>query len=226
MNNQWNPWQPGYYQYQQQPGPPYAPPQQYAPGAYWEQPAWNRPVYNEAPQGNGGGAYRSAKYPTLNPILASDTTLLRFDIRKKPVTDILQTTYYSNRYLPALESRAKNMRLISKAFPWAIDIVSPTPITCEMVWDALHMGLQEAMADSEWGILATSDSTKSVREKIEKSAKKRSEGAGEDGKYKRIDWLGETVFFKGLEKDADFEKLRSSPILKPCAETWIVKLSS
>ncbi len=119
------------------------------------------------------------------------------------------------------------MRLISKAFPFAIEIVSPTPITCEMVWDALYAGLQEPLADSEWGILAMYDDLKKQRSTIEKAAKKRSEGEPDQkGNFIRVDWLGDMVYFKGLEKDDDFQKLRASTALKPCQETWVVKLSA
>ncbi|EEB93935.1 hypothetical protein MPER_07343 [Moniliophthora perniciosa FA553] len=96
--------------------------------------------------------FHSKKYPSMHPILAADSTILRFDVRKKPQNDILSSTYLAHRHTPAMAYPVSHMRLISKSFPWAIDIVHTTPITCDMVWEALHNGLQQHLADSEWGI--------------------------------------------------------------------------
>jgi hypothetical protein len=173
-----------------------------------------------------GAAYRSASYPNLNPILAADATLLRFDIRKKPRTEILASTYYSERNSPATANGTTRMRLICKAFPWSIDIDVPsrTPVTCEAVWDALFKGLQEDIKDSEWGLIV-SDGKR--REIVEKAAKKRrEEGSAEDKRLKRIDYLGDTTFFKGLYKDEDFEQLRLMPGEKDIPQTWVIKLSA
>lgn len=166
--------------------------------------------------------YLSTKYPKLNPILAADTTLLRFDVKKKPRTEILASTYYSNCHVPATANGVAHLRLISKAFPWAIDIISQTPVTCEAVWDALYSALQEPIADSEWGMII---GMKKQREIVEKAAKKRIEAdtRNEDKRMKRIDYLGDVTLFKGLDKDEDYEKLRLPPGEKPCPETWVVK---
>ncbi|KAL0956779.1 hypothetical protein HGRIS_002899 [Hohenbuehelia grisea] len=213
----WNPWQAGYYG-APQPNPQVyvPPPTPYSPG-YWEQPAWSRP------QEPTPTAVRS-KYPNLNPILAVDTTLLRFDVRKPPRQDILASTWHSNRHLPALVPAAPQMRLISKHFPWTIEIMLQMPVTCEIVWDALHAALQEPIADSEWGMLAISDKSKKQRDAMEAAAKKRVEAGDPDKRLKRVDWLGGTVYFKGLEQDEEFEKLRLMPGGKPSPETWLVKL--
>lgn len=114
-----------------------------------------------------------------------------------------------------------HIRLISKAFPWSIEIKSTTPITCEAVWDALHSALQENIADSEWGMLA---GEKKLRETIEKAAKKRGQSDA-DKALKRIDWLGDGTIFRGLEKVEDFQKIRLLPGSDPVAETWVVKMS-
>lgn len=66
---------------------------------------------------------------------------------------------------------------------------------------------------------------KSTREMVEKAARKRQD-KDKDRKLKRIDLLGDTTLFKGLEKDNDFEKMRLLPRAKGCSETWVVKLSS
>jgi len=109
------------------------------------------------------------------------------------------------------------MRLISKSFPWSIDIMYTPLITCEMVWDAIYAALQEPLADSEWGLLLDREET---RQRVERAAKKRSD---RDKILKRIDWLGEKTLFKGLEKDEAFQRLRLIPGADPCAETWMVR---
>ncbi|KAJ6476014.1 hypothetical protein C8R47DRAFT_1141987 [Mycena vitilis] len=217
MNN-WGPWQaPAFYQ---QPHPAGFAPQQHAFPGYWGQPgAWAPPNPNH----NAGYSGFSAKYPTLNPILASDVTQVRYDVRKKARTEIPQQIYMPNHKVFATTSSAAHVRLISKAFPWSIDVMSNTPVTCDAVWDALYTALQQHIADSEWGMLVNTD--KKLRESIEKAAKKRAEADG-DTKLKRIDWLGSNTIFKGLDKMEEYTELRLLPGEDSCIETWVVKLGS
>ncbi|KAF8149456.1 hypothetical protein B0H34DRAFT_733772 [Crassisporium funariophilum] len=197
----------------------YVPPQAYPhspPG--W----WNTDTYNlRSPPAS---QYRSPKHPNLNPTLAEDTTHLRFDIRQKPSNTILTSTYYSNRHAVALAKPTTHMRLVSKAFPWQIDIKSPANITCEDVWESLYMALQEPIADSEWGFIIKD---KKHKETVENAAKKRVESdPNADKRPKRIDYLGDNTLFRGLDKDDDFVKLRLLPHSPGCAETWMIKLMS
>jgi hypothetical protein len=164
--------------------------------------------------------YRSTKYPNLNPIIAADTTLVRFDASKKPRNEILASTYYSNRQALATANSATHIRLFSKAFPWAIEIKSPSPITCEGVWDAVYVALQEPIADSEWGLIIADKDRKKT---IETAAWKR-EDRDTDKRLKRIDWVGEETLFKGLEQDEEFQKARLLPGTTACTETYIIKL--
>ncbi|RDB16901.1 hypothetical protein Hypma_002544 [Hypsizygus marmoreus] len=169
--------------------------------------------------------YASAKYPNLNPILAADTMLLHFDVKKTPQSQIPVPTYYSYRHVPAMVHRASHVRLISKAFPWTIDIIpdAQAPVTCQAVWKALYDALQEPLVDSEWGLIV---GVKRLRETVEKAVKKRIEDGGMGEDKKRIDFLGDVTLFKGLERDEEFEKVRLLPGEKPCPETWVVKLAS
>lgn len=214
--------------------------------AHWGPPPWSAPPYPQPhphvyvpgpqyanwwtrPEAYGGrpppAPVRSKQYPNLNPILAADTTLLRFDIKKKPRTEILASTYYSNRSLPARATPVTNMRLISKSFPWTIDIVSPDNITCEVVWDALYSALQQPIVDSEWGFIIRDGK---MKETVENAVKKRltADGGKGDKHYKRIDFLGDETIFKGLEKDDEHEKAMVLPLSQGVTETWVVKLSS
>jgi len=215
MNPTWgNTWQPDWHPHV------YVPPQSFAqtpPQQYWQS-GWNvNPAYHHAER------FQSRKYPNLNPILAADTTLLRYDVRSKPKDSILTSTYYANCHTPCLGTRTSHVRLISKAFPWTIDVKSSQgSITCELIWDAIYFALQEPLVDSEWGVAVVD---KEKREMILKAAKRRQEG-DTDGRLKRIDWLGDTTLFRGLEQDGEFEKMRLLPRGQGCPETWVVRLSA
>nr|GAT56000.1 predicted protein [Mycena chlorophos] len=188
------------------PGPPSQPQAPY--GGYWGQAGWAPPTATNA-------GY-SAKYPTLNPVLASDTTQVRYDVRRKAKSDIPGHIYAPNRGLFATSSSASHIRLISKAFPWSVEVKSGVPITVEGIWDAIHTALQQHIADSEWGIII---SDKKLREAIEKAAKKRSE-TDADPLLKRVDWLGTQTVFKGLDKFEEFTEMRLLPGMEP----WVDRL--
>ena len=167
---------------------------------------------------------RVSKYPSLNPSLAEDTTLLRFDVKQKPSATLLASTYHANRHTYALAAPTRHMRLISKSFPWQIDIVTPTNVTCEDVWESLYAALQQPIVDSEWGFIIKDAKQKAA---MEAETKKRTEGdPNADKRPKRIDYLGNTTLFKGLGKDDEFIKLRLMPQSPTCAETWVIKLTS
>ncbi len=163
-----------------------------------------------------------SKHTTLHPILAVDTTLLRYDLRKKAHSSILTNAYYANAQVPATIAPVMIMRLVSLDFPWTIDIKSTLPITVETIWDALHAAMQEDIMDSEWGVIVLD---KKLRGTVEKAAKKRIEAdKASSKKMKRIDWLGENTCLKGLDRDEPFEKARLLPGDKDCADTWVVKM--
>lgn len=188
---------------------PQSDPRVFAPFYYAQPYAWPVPQDHTRSQ---------SKYPNLNPALAADTTLIRYDVRKAPCDGILLSTAAQLGPTPALSSTSSAIRIISRSFPWTLDISAP--VTCIAVFDGLYKMLQEPLADSEWGIVCTLD--KSRRETIEKAAKARSE-RDKVKKLKRIDWLGDTTAFKGLEKDEEFEKKRLLPEVAACPETWVVK---
>jgi len=167
---------------------------------------------------------RPPKYPSLNPCLAEDTTILRFDVKQKPSATLLASTYYANRHNFALATPTRHMRLVSKSFPWQIDIVTPTNVTCEDVWESLYAALQHPIVDSEWGFIIKD---KSHKDALETAVKKRTESdPSADKRPKRIDYLGNATLFKGLTKDDDFVKLRLLPQSPSCPETWVIKLTS
>ncbi|KAF9483156.1 hypothetical protein BDN70DRAFT_874198 [Pholiota conissans] len=209
-------------------GPPIDPRFAYSqPGYGHPHPQWYTPPdpYAQQPlQSPPATQPRSSKYPNLNPALAEDTTLIRFDIRQRPAKAIIPQAFQTTRSEFAMAAPTRHIRLISKAFPWSIDIISEANITCEDIWRGLHNGLQINLVDSEWGFLMRE---KGQLETIENSVKKRlAADTKADKRPKRIDILGDMTLFRGLEKDDEFAKLRLLPMERKCDETWVVKLHS
>ncbi|KAG6826533.1 hypothetical protein H0H93_016432 [Arthromyces matolae] len=190
---------------------------------------YNNPDVYIPPPGNAS-AYdyrvpqipRSIKYPDLLFLLASDMTRLQWDVRYKP-DSIHASTYFQYRHAIATQKSAKKLKIISKVFPWSIDIDSHVPISAEMVWEAIYQGLQVPIADSEWGMLLMMK--KAQKEALEKAAKKRMEEHPEDKEpLRRVDFLGDATKFKGLDRDEEFVKQRALPGSGVFNDTWVVSL--
>jgi hypothetical protein len=169
-------------------------------------------------------ASKTRKYSSLHPILAADTTLARVDVRAQPSSEAAMpnATYYAYRHAHATATQASHVRLISKDFPWSIDIkTSGHPVTCDDVWSALHAALQQPLADSEWGTLSHDPSK---AKKVQRAAKQRQSEIDKDKGLKRVDWVADSFIFRGFEKDDDFAKRRLAYIDSECEETWVVKM--
>ncbi|KAF9539937.1 hypothetical protein CPC08DRAFT_717381 [Agrocybe pediades] len=167
---------------------------------------------------------QSTRYPNLNPVLADDTTLLRFDTKVKPTSTIPTPVYLNHRHQPAFLKETKHMRIISKSFPWQIDIVTHINVTVEDVWMSVYNALQQPIADSEWGFIIKE---KDAKENVEKAMKKRLDADRNAEKVaRRIDYLGDCTLFRGLEKDDEYAKKRLLPFSQKCEETWVIKLMS
>ncbi|KAF9526912.1 hypothetical protein CPB83DRAFT_857195 [Crepidotus variabilis] len=208
------------------PTSPYGNPGGYIPAGFQPNPqVWYPPTGNAVPSSPpANNQQRSAKYPSLNPILAEDTTLLRFDLKMKPSLAIMTSVYYSHRPMIVFAKQTQKMRLISKSFPWTIDIESLSPVTVEDVWEAMYGALQQPIMESEWGFIVR-DGKK--RKEIEGTMKKRlTADPNTDKRALRIDYLGETTLFRGMEKDDEFAKAALLPGAKSWLETWVIKLIS
>ena len=102
--------------------------------------------------------------------------------------------------------------------------MTPINVTCEDVWESLYAALQQPIVDSEWGFIIKDTKQK---EAMEAAMKKRIESdPNSDKRPKRIDYLGNVTLFRGLGRDEEFVKLRLMPHSLPCAETWVIKLTS
>ncbi|KAG2139245.1 hypothetical protein DEU56DRAFT_324348 [Suillus clintonianus] len=156
------------------------------------------------------------------------------------------------RFIPLTPARPKQIRLISKDFPWAFDI-EPSPkeeyITCLTVITALYNALQLPLEDTEWGaagedkrariiearnrrltIAMVAASRESLNSGASPTAKPRVRSAPDLGvelaiqgsEIIRVDWLGPRVAFAGLEKDEEFARRRLIPGASEPPETWVV----
>ena len=146
------------------------------------------------------------------------------DVRFQPSSEaaIPNATYIAYRHAHASATQASHVRLISKDFPWSIDIkTNSQPVTCDDVWNALHVALQQPLADSEWGIISYDPSR---ARKVQKAIKQRQSEIDKDKGLKRVDWLADSFIFRGLEKDDDFAKRRLAYVDSECEETWVVKM--
>ena len=127
------------------------------------------------------------------------------------------------------------MRLISKDFPWTIEIdmqkevvkssygrSTSYAINVADVWKAIYNALQEPLLESEWALLMDSSwlERDSRRRGIEQAAQKR---VGKSPVVRRVDWLGEKAVFRGLVKDDNFARHRMMPGMKWSADTWVVR---
>lgn len=154
-------------------------------------------------------------YPALHPMLAVDTSRVRYDVRKHPPPDLLHGPIGST---PALSYSPPAMRILSHAFPWTLQVHAP--VSCGVIYEGLYRMLQEPIEDSEWGIAILNQARKETIEWAARASTRRNKP------YKRIHWLGEKTVFVGLEKDEKLERSRLLPGMEPCPETWVARFES
>ncbi|KAG2032194.1 hypothetical protein BDR03DRAFT_970642 [Suillus americanus] len=160
---------------------------------------------------------------TPNPL---DRTLrvgsgVHYDIRKPMQEGFKRAAWQQINGTPALNVATYKIRIISKAFPWPCVIHAPagSVVTCGAIFEELHKQLQRHIEDGEWAIVAVDKTRKKA---IEKAAKSRQE-KDKDSRLKRVDWLGDTPMFEGLEKDIEFERKTFLPGSASVAETWVAR---
>ena len=86
----------------------------------------------------------------------------------------------------------------------------------------MYLALQEYIVDSEWGFITRDEKMRRI---VENAMKKRiSADPMADKRPKRIDLLGDSTLFRGLEKDDDYTKAMLLPTAKGWSETWVIKL--
>jgi len=156
----------------------------------------------------------------------SSTPHIHYDLRDSPhralVTTNPQLSALSPGHLRAsiTNPAVAGIKIISKNFPWEIDVESDrssAPITVEDVITSIHEALDKHIASSEWWIV-----TDEVRNRVAKqyerncdasSGSSRHRGEVEKPRHRsegvrRIDWLLDNFVMKGLEKDDAFIQKR------------------
>jgi len=166
-----------------------------------------------------------------------------YDIRDDPSRAMVETnpnrSVLSHMHLKSgvTQPNISSMKIISKLFPWEIDVSSGSPnvpVTVEDLINAVHETLQKHITNPEWWIV-----TQDVRDRVTKSyivnceapnvekrgrrlvtkARNRKEG------LRRIDWLLDNCVMKGLVKDDTFAKSRN--IGEGIRDTtWVLVLGS
>jgi len=164
---------------------------------------------------------------------------LIYDLRDFPERALVNTRPHpvplSDAHLDApITSPPKNsIKVISKAFPWEIDVQSAAedvPVTVGDLISAVHECLQKHISGSEWWIV-----TDLVRDKVSAQYVKNCErsSAGNSRRYEvekpreksegllRVDWLLENIVMMGLEKDDAYAAQRFRD-KETRANTWLL----
>lgn len=151
---------------------------------------------------------------------------LIYDIRDFPEKAMVSTrpTYMglSEQHIdaPLTNPPTTKLRVISKAFPWEIEVESQDetlPVTVGDLITTVHETMQKLISSSEWWIV-----TDSVREKVSAAYVKNCDrsSAGNPRRYevekprekteglRRVDWLLDNVVMNGLERDDAFINTR------------------
>ena len=118
---------------------------------------------------------------------------------------------------PVTSSGTGHIRIISKDFPWSLDLgPKKRALTASEILHGLFDLLQRPFDDAIWG--AIDDSKRSV---IERAWKRREEGEV----IKNVDWLGKRYIFKGFYRDEKFVAKRLVPGTSIVSETWVVSFA-
>lgn len=174
---------------------------------------------------------------------------LHYDLRDLPETaTLLNRASYShfpipgsicNSFITAPEPLQK-IKLVSRSFPWCIDIAKSSGITLETLIRELHNFLWAPTNESEYW--ATSDEHRArmftayhnncAAASVAPNSYIGYGGALEpsirkvrapNDPFRRIDWFLDHTILMGLEKDDDFVSIRiNDPRLRE--DTWVVSL--
>ncbi|EIN11771.1 hypothetical protein PUNSTDRAFT_131926 [Punctularia strigosozonata HHB-11173 SS5] len=177
-------------------------------------PAWSPPA--------------SLTHPELCYGLATDSLVVQWDVRHPPNSNIPPNDYNHLGRFPVIpQSQPTHIRLISKNFPWTIDIVhskkiylpSPEPVSCAYMWEKLYQALQSPLEAGEWALISEDEEKATA---IKEAAAERATRDG-DQHIKRIDYLRGHTMFRGLKKNEELEQRILLPGEEVCAQTWVVK---
>lgn len=178
------------------------------------------------------------RYPDLHFLLANDLAGLNrfyYDLRRTPRDGILSDVFELYGSLWAMRSRPGDIRIVSREFPWIIDIkANPAPeneggVTCGDIWISLYQELLKPLTDADWALLtalADLGDEKTIQRLTHlTNITRRQVERGEQISLRRLDWLMRKTLFIGLTKD-DESRLCQRYILPGSAlvsETWVAE---
>ena len=129
---------------------------------------------------------------------------------------------------PATFPRVTSLRIMSRSFPWIVDIRAGNPsigVTCADVIDQLSAFLLGTQQQSDF----ESESMSKQRLISQTYYENRSAGDGVPGGRMgramcKIDWLGRDTMFDGLERDTEFVRHQTSlNSKKDIACMWVLR---
>jgi len=185
---------------------------------------------------HGATAHRPAPEPKkqavgvcelLSVSLSHDRPHITYDVRM-PVSSARVWHYppeklsSSERDALAVVPATSRIHIISKFFPWDIEVVNRKGVTCGDVLQAVHDALNRRIASSEWWIVQETQrqqvSMAFDKNCTETPSRDRTEG------ILRVDWLRDWTAVLGLVKDNDFIDRRVYD-KKARPSTWVLVLT-
>ncbi|KLO20328.1 hypothetical protein SCHPADRAFT_991716 [Schizopora paradoxa] len=158
----------------------------------------------------------------LHALLDSASTSLIWDVRC-PLTTVSSSRSVSKIYgpnalsFPVTSSGAGHILLLSKHFPWSIEIgPKERAITASDVLHELYDHLHKDLDDAVWGMSDENTKAAIFRAKDTRDPI--------DVRLKNVDLLAKRVMFQGLYRDDKFIKQRIQPGCHQVVETWLVEL--
>ncbi|EKM75607.1 hypothetical protein AGABI1DRAFT_64398 [Agaricus bisporus var. burnettii JB137-S8] len=175
----------------------------------------------------------SRRWPKLNCILEANVTPIRYYATNKPGREISASYYSRYKDVHAMRTDTRHMRLVGKNFPWTHEISGQVNISVEDIWSAVYRIFNQPLNELDWAVICNDgDAGERKIMAMKKAREKRiSLNSLSFAGYMRIDYLGEEIYFYGLEKDEEYERRRfylfdptkrTIPILE---DTWIVKMA-
>ncbi len=159
----------------------------------------------------------------LHALLDTSSTSLIWDVRL-PLTTISSSRSVSKIYgpnalsFPFTSTGAGHIRILSKFFPWSIEIgPKERAITASDVLHELYDLLHRDFDDAVWGMSDDNTKTATLRAKELR--------APTEEKLKNVDLLAKRVIFQGLYRDEKFIKQRIQPGSQEVIETWLVEFT-
>ncbi|KAJ7071932.1 hypothetical protein C8F01DRAFT_1243033 [Mycena amicta] len=98
------------------------------------------------------------------------------------------------------------IRVISRDFPWMVDVRGTGVITCQEVLIALYECLQTPLTDTEWGFASDN-----LRARIVRAWKRRHAAELDNEPLRRVDLLGARCKLQGFCRDEEFARRRILP---------------